>query len=73
MKQVLLSSMWYVTSCWIVVKWAIAQIQRLMRDLLWSGGDRRFAHTKVACSTITRPKERGGLGVIDLECRSKAL
>ena len=65
--------MWYVTSGWIFVKSAIAQIQRLVRNFLWSGGDGRFAQPMVAWSTITQPKERGGLGVIDPECQSKAL
>lgn len=34
---VLLSSTRYVTSCWIFVKSAITQIQRLIMNFLWSG------------------------------------
>ena len=71
--QVLLSSMWYVTSCWIFVKSAIAQIPRLIRNFLWSGGDGGLVRSKVAWATIIKPKERGGLGVFDQGEKSKAL
>ncbi len=71
--QVLLSSMWYITSCWIFVKSAISQIQRLIRNFLWSGGDGTWTRSKVAWSTITQPRARGGLSVIDPEQQSKAL
>ena len=71
--QVLLSSMWYVTSCWIYVKSAIGQIQRLIRNFIWAGGDDGLARSKVAWETLTKPKAWGGLGLIDPEKQSKAL
>ena len=71
--QVLLSTMWYVTSCWIFVKSAIGKIQRLIRNFLWSGGDGSFARAKVAWSTLILPKSKGGLGLIDPETQSISL
>ena len=71
--QVLLSTMWYVTSCWIFVKSSIGQIRRLIKNFLWSGGDGGFARGKVAWSTLILPKCHGGLGLIDPEDQSKAM
>ena len=55
--HVLLSTMWHVTSS----------------NLLWSGGEGAFARAKVAWSTLTLPKSKGGLGLIDPENQSKAM
>ena len=71
--QVLLSTMWYVASCWIFVKSAIGKIQRLIRNFLWSGGDGSFARAKAAWSTQILPNAKGGLGLIDPETQSISL
>ena len=65
--HVLLASMWYVTSCWIFV------IQRLIPNYLRSGGEDGLSCPKIAWSTLTQSKDRGGLGLIDPEVQSKAL
>ncbi len=49
------------------MKSAIGQIQRLIRNFLWSGGDGEFVRAKVAWSTLILPKSKGGLGLIDPE------
>ena len=71
--HVLLSTMWHATSCWIFVRSTVGQIQRLIRNFLWSGGEGAFARAKVAWSTLTLPKSKGGLGLIDPENQSKAM
>ena len=57
--RVLLSTIWYILSCWIFSKSSINQIQRLIRNFLWSG------KPKVAWATIILLKLAGGLGIID--------
>ena len=71
--QVLLATMWYITSCWIFSSSCISQVQRLIRNFLWSGGDGRPARAKVAWPVITLPTSMGGLGIVDPACQSKAL
>ena len=71
--QVLLATMWYITSCWIFSRSCISQVQRLIRNFLWSGGDGSPTRAKVAWSVITLPTSRGGLGLIDPACQSRAL
>ena len=36
--QVLLATLWYITSCWIFSNSCISQVQRPIRNFLWSGG-----------------------------------
>ena len=71
--QVLLATMWYVTSCWIFSSSCISQVQRLITNFLWSRGDGRLAKAKVAWPVITLPTSQGGLGIVDPVCQSKAL
>ena len=71
--QVLLATMWYITSCWIFSRSCISQVQRLIRNFLWSGGDGSPTRAKVAWSVITLPTSRGGLGLADPACQSRAL
>ena len=51
--QVLLATMWYITSCWIFSSSCISQVQRLIRNFLWSGRDGQPARAKVAWAVIT--------------------
>ena len=71
--QVLLATMWYITSCWIFSSSCIGQVQRLIRNFLWSGGDGQPARAKVAWAVITLPLAKGGLGIIDPVDQSRAL
>ena len=71
--QVLMARMWYITSCWMFLRSCIGQIQRLIRNFLWSRGDGSPARAKVACSIIAQPTACGGLGIIDPACQSRAL
>ena len=71
--QVILSTMFSVTSFWIFVKSAITQIQRLIRNFLCSRGEGSVAKAKVALSTLILPKSEGGLGLIDPEIQIKAM
>ena len=73
--QVLLATMWYITSYWMFSRSCIGQIQRrLIQNFLWSGGDGRPARAKVAWSIIVQPPTAcGSLGIIDPACQSRAL
>ena len=71
--QVLLATMWYITSCWIFSGSCISQVQRLIRNFLWSGRDGGPARAKVSWSVITLPTSQGGLGIVDPACQSRAL
>ena len=71
--QVLLATMWYVTSCWIFSSSCISQVQRLIRNFLWSVKNRDATRAKVAWPVITLPTSHGGLGIVDPACQSRAL
>ena len=71
--QVLLATMWYITSCWVFSSSCISQVQRLIRNFLWSGRDGGPARAKVAWPVITLPTALGGLGIVDPACQSRAL
>ena len=49
------------------------QIKRLVRNLLWFGNDVVTCRSKVAWDVVIRPTKRGGLGIIDPICQSRAL
>ena len=67
---VLLSSIWYILSCWIFSKSCINQIRRIVRSFLWSGKGEGSSRAKVVW---TLPTSRGGLGIVDLVDQSRAL
>ena len=71
--QVLLATAWYSLSCWTISKESIHQIQRLVRNYIWSGKENHIARAKMAWPILTAPKSRGGLGLIDPLSQSKAL
>ena len=71
--QVLLATAWYSLSCWTISKESIHQIQRLVRNYIWSSKENHVARAKVAWPILTAPKSRGGLGLIDPLSQSKAL
>ena len=61
--QVLLATMWYVTSCWIFSSSCISQIQRLIRNFLWSGKNGDATRAKIAWPVITLPTSHGAWGL----------
>jgi hypothetical protein len=72
--QVLLSSLWYVASCWNPHMRSIAKVVSLIRNYIWSGEDgSRLCPAKVAWSSLILPKNCGGLKLIDPELQMKAL
>ena len=58
--QVLLATTWYSLSCWTISKESIHQIQRLVRNYIWSGKEDQVTRAKVAWPILTTPKSRGG-------------
>ena len=48
-------------------------IEKIMRDFLWDGGDMVGGEHLVAWEVVCLAKERGGLGIGNLEKRNKAL
>ena len=52
-------------SCWTISKESIHQIQRLVRNYIWSGKEDQVTRAKVAWPILTSPKSRGGLGLFD--------
>ena len=70
--QVLLATMWYITSCWVFSSSCISQIQRLIRNFLWSSREGQPTRAKVAWTVVTRPLAEGGLGLIDPIEQSRA-
>lgn len=59
-----------ILQAWIFSSSCISQVQRLIRNFLWSGGDGRPARAKVFWPVIT---SLGGLGIVDPACQSRAL
>mgnify|MGYP000341314776 CR=1 FL=1 len=71
--QVLLASIWYIASAWIFSRASMNQIQRLIRNFLWSGKENSSPKARVAWHVITLPVDKGGLGLIDPWAQAKAL
>ena len=71
--HVLLATIWYIASCWIFSRSCMGQVQRLIRNFLWSGNEGGPARAKVAWSKIILPRHKGGLGIIDPWDQSRAL
>jgi hypothetical protein len=72
--QVLLSSLWYIASCWSPYMRSIAKVVALIHNYIWSGEDgSRACPAKVAWSSLILPKNCGGLKLIDPELQMKAL
>ena len=71
--HVILSTLWYIASCWIFSRACIGQLRRLIRNFLWSGREGTSAAAKVSWEVISLPTKQGGLGIIDPLDQSRAL
>ena len=63
--QVSLASTWYILSASLCSRFALSQVQRLIRNFLWGSNDCSYVRAKVSWKVITTPKDEGGLGLID--------
>ena len=67
--HVLLSTLWQAVSVWMFDKQAICTVKACIRGFLWAGMRKDNATAKVAWSMLVLPKSKGGLGLIDLDCK----
>jgi hypothetical protein len=73
-QAVLSSTTIYLTMAMDLPSWAIKAIDKIRRSFLWRGRkDAMGGHCLVAWNKITRPKEFGGLGILNLQKMSWAL
>jgi hypothetical protein len=55
-------------------KWAIKQIDKIMRNFLWTGSEKaRGGNSLVNWKRIQRPRKLGGLGILELNKFNQAL
>ena len=70
--QVLLATMWYITSCWIFLSSCISH-RRLIGNFLQSRIDGSPTWAKVAWPVVMLLTEHDGLGIVDLAYHNRAL
>ncbi len=70
--QVLLSSMWYLATCWNPNPRMCNQMRGVVRNFIW-GGKASNTRAKVKWDFLTLPLSRSGLGIIDPKAQSKTL
>jgi hypothetical protein len=57
-----------------IKKWAVKKIDKIRRGFLWKGSeDVKGGHCLVRWAKIQKPKQLGGLGILDLELFGRAL
>jgi hypothetical protein len=55
-------------------KWAFKNLDKIRRNFLWEGAEQaNGGHCLVQWAKVQKPKQLGGLGVLDLELFSRAL
>ncbi|GKD06361.1 RNA-directed DNA polymerase, eukaryota, reverse transcriptase zinc-binding domain protein [Tanacetum coccineum] len=66
-----------IQSYWCFVfllpKYVVKDINKIMKDFLWSQSDESKGKAKVAWKSVCKPKNQGGLGLKDLMMWNKAL
>ena len=71
--QVVLSSIWYLTS-WYDLTWKAPKIAKAtVRNYIWPGKRESFARARVKWDTIVLPIVRGGIKILDPQWQSSAL
>ena len=70
---VLLSSLWYIMSCWSFSRSCMGQLQRLILNYLWSGNDGSHSRAKISWSMIVKSLDQEGLKIVDPLQQSKPL
>lgn len=73
-KAVLSAIPTYYMTVFSLSKWAIKRIDRIRRNFLWKGSEEaRGGHCLVNWRRVQRPRQLGGLGVLDLQTFNRAL
>ena len=73
-RSVLSSIPTYFLTVFTLQKWATKQVDKLRKSFLWKGtADAGGGHSLVQWSRVKRPKQLGGLSVLDLDMFSRAL
>jgi hypothetical protein len=74
LNSVLSSMPTYFLTMFAPKKWTIKKLDKIRRGFLWTGSEiANGGNCLVAWKNIRKPKKVGGLGVMDLECFSRAL
>ncbi|CAL1356777.1 unnamed protein product [Linum trigynum] len=70
---VLASQSTYVSSLFLIPKHIIKSLEKVQRDFLWSGNQDKEKFHLASWELCKTAKDRGGLGIRDLEVHNKAL
>jgi mannosylglycoprotein endo-beta-mannosidase len=72
--SVLTSIPTYFLTVFNLKKWAFKNLDKIRRNFLWEGAEQaNGGHSLVQWAKVQKPKQLGGLGVLDLELFSRAL
>ncbi|KAL4557252.1 hypothetical protein LXL04_035425 [Taraxacum kok-saghyz] len=71
--SVLMSMQVYWCSVFLLPKSTIYDIEKVLRDFLWNGGNFKRGGSKVAWAEVCKPKNEGGLGIRGVKTWNLAL